>query len=161
VHTAGHKLLHGVPTTDKFGGLNKIGIPRVIVAAIEWGLHPKVKTTHVRRYFGVEPRFCPPDKPFVLDGQTQLRPDAPSGMKIYAAKLLILLNPVSIHLFWLIMQLIALRETVAVGFTVEAKAQPKNIWKTERKCSGKAGEAVPRTSIKYLSVPAAAASGAQ
>jgi hypothetical protein len=53
----------------------------------------------MRMYFAVEPYFHPPGIPFVLDGQSQLRPNAPSGMKIYAAKLLILLNPVSIHLF--------------------------------------------------------------
>jgi hypothetical protein len=52
-------------------------------------------------------------------------PNAPSSMKIYAAKLLILLNPVSIHLFRLIVQLIALHETVTAGFSAEAKHTPK------------------------------------
>jgi hypothetical protein len=42
-------------------------------------------------------------------------------MKVYVAKLLIFFNIVGIHFLWLIVQLIALRETVTAGFSTEAK----------------------------------------
>jgi hypothetical protein len=41
-------------------------------------------------------------------------------MKVYAAKLLILFTSVSSNLLRLIMQLIALRKTIAAGFSTEA-----------------------------------------
>jgi hypothetical protein len=88
-------------------------------------------------YFVVEPHFCPPDRPFVLDGRSQLHPDTTSGMKFYVAKLLILLNPVSIHLFWLIVQLIALHETIIAGFTAKAKHSPKIFGKLSESVRGK------------------------
>jgi hypothetical protein len=46
-------------------------------------------------------------------------------MNIYAAKLLIFFNPVGIHFLWLILQLIALHETVTAGFSTEAKHSPE------------------------------------
>jgi hypothetical protein len=98
---------------------------------------PSPLRAHVRMYFIVEPHFHPPGGPFVLDGQSQLRPDASSGMKIYVAKLLILLNPVSIHLFQLIVQLIALHETITTGFTAEAKHNPKIFGKLSESVQGK------------------------
>jgi hypothetical protein len=57
--------------------------------------------------------------------QTQLHLDAPPGMKVYAAKLLIFLNLIGIHLFWLEVQLIALHQTVTARFFTEAKHGPK------------------------------------
>jgi hypothetical protein len=105
--------------------------------ASDTSLPPPPLRAHVRMYFIVEPRFRPPGGPFVLDGQSQLRPDASSGMKIYVAKLLILLNPVSIHLFQLIVQLIALHETITTGFTAEAKHSPKIFGKLSESVQGK------------------------
>jgi hypothetical protein len=58
-------------------------------------------------------------------------------MKVYAAKLLIFLNPVSIHLSSLVVQLIALRETVATGFSVKAKHGPKILGELSESIRGK------------------------
>jgi hypothetical protein len=58
-------------------------------------------------------------------------------MKIYAAKLLILLNPISIHLLRLIVQLIAVHGTVAAGFPAEAKHSPKILGKLSESVRGK------------------------
>jgi hypothetical protein len=80
---------------------------------------------HVHRYLAIEPGLCPPGIPLVLDGWSRLCPDAPPSMNIYAAKLLIFFNPVGIHFLWLILQLVALHETVTAGFSTEAKHSPE------------------------------------
>jgi beta-lactamase regulating signal transducer with metallopeptidase domain len=58
-------------------------------------------------------------------------------MKICVAKLLILFNPINIHLLWLIVQLIALCETIATGFSTEAKHNAKILGKLSESIWGK------------------------
>jgi hypothetical protein len=58
-------------------------------------------------------------------------------MKVYAAKLLILLNPIDIHLLWLIVKLIALHKTIAAGVSTEAKHNPKILGKLSESVRGK------------------------
>jgi hypothetical protein len=48
--------------------------------------------THMHMHLVVEPCFCPPGGPLVLDGWSELRPNAPPSMKVYAAKLQIFFN---------------------------------------------------------------------
>jgi hypothetical protein len=47
IHATGYELLHGITTSDKFSRLDKGNVSRVIVGTIEWGIHPKLQTTHV------------------------------------------------------------------------------------------------------------------
>jgi hypothetical protein len=92
----------------------------------------------------VEPRLCLPGRPLVLEGPSQLHPDAPPSMKVYAAKLLIFLNPIGIHLFWLVAQLIALHETITARFSTEAKHGPKILGKLSERVGGKLWKLHPK-----------------
>jgi hypothetical protein len=57
-------------------------------------------------------------------------------MKVYAAKLLIFLNPVGIHFLWLIVQLVVLCKTVTAGFSAEAMHRPKILGELSKSIQG-------------------------
>jgi hypothetical protein len=99
---------------------------------------------HVRRHHAVEPRLRPPSGPLVLDGRSQPHPITPPGMKVYAAKPLIFLNPVGIHLFWLVVQLIALRESITTGISADAKHGPKILRELSKSIWGKLVKLQPK-----------------
>jgi hypothetical protein len=65
-------------------------------------------------------------------------------MKVYAAKPLIFLNPVGIHLFWLVVQLIALRESITTGISADAKHGPKILRELSKSIWGKLVKLQPK-----------------
>jgi hypothetical protein len=65
-------------------------------------------------------------------------------MKVYATKLLIFFHPISIHFLLLIVHLVALRETVAAGFSAKAKHNPEILGELSESIRGKLVKVHPK-----------------
>jgi hypothetical protein len=118
-------LFYCVSTTNKTGSLDEGDSSRVIVR-VEHACFSPLRAD-VCQHLTVEPRFRPPRGPLVLDSWSKLCTAALVTLRvgIQTTKLLEHHTLITFHLLWLIVQFIALGETIAGWHTAGAQHHPK------------------------------------